>query len=172
MGASFVARSFSGDREQLVTLIKAGIAHKGCALLDVISPCVTFNDHEGSTKSYSYTRQHKHQAIATDFIPPFGEITTKYSEGESVSVRLHDGSSVVFSKPDVSYNPTQRSSALRYLEKHRDLGEIPTGLLYIDEDWPEMHSIAGTAAKPLKEFTFEELNPGRAALEELQRSLR
>jgi len=172
MGASFVARSFSGDREQLVTLIKAGIAHKGCALLDVISPCVTFNDHEGSTKSYSYTRQHKHQAIATDFVPPAGEITTKYGAGESVSVKLHDGSHVVFSKPDVSYNPTQRSSALRYLEKHRDLGEIPTGLLYIDEDWPDMHAIAGTAARPLKDFGFEELNPGRAALEELQKSMR
>ncbi len=153
-------------------LIKAGIAHNGCALLDVISPCVTFNDHEGSTKSYSYTRTHKHQAIAADFVPPFTEITTRYSEGESVRVKLHDGSTLVFSKPDVSYNPTQRSSALRYLEKHRDLGAIPTGLLFIDEDWPEMHMIAGTSKKPLKAFAFEELSPGRAALEKLQSSMR
>ena len=172
MGASFVGRSFSGDREQLVTLIKAGIVHKGCALLDVISPCVTFNDHLGSTKSYAYTREHKHQAVAADFVPPFSEITTRYSEGETARVQLHDGSVVVFSKPDVSYNPTQRSSALRYLEKHRDRGEIPTGLLFIDEDWPEMHAIAGTARKPLKAFGFEELNPGRAALDELQKSMR
>ena len=172
MGASFVARSFSGDREQLVSLIKAGISHKGCALLDVISPCVTFNDHAGSTKSYAYTRQHKHQAIAADFVPPFTEITTQYPEGQTVKVQMHDGSTIVFSKPDVSYNPTQRSSALRYLEKHRDLGEIPTGLLYIDENLPEMHDISGTAKKPLKAFSFEELNPGRAALDKLQSKMR
>ncbi len=172
MGASFVARSFSGDREQLVSLIKAGIAHKGCALLDVISPCVTFNDHVGSTKSYAYTREHKHQAIATDFVPPAREITAHYAEGETVSVKMHDGATVVLKKTDPKYDPTRRSVALRYLEKHRDQGEIPTGLLFIDEQWPEMHAIAGTASKPLKAFTFEELNPGRAALEKLQSQMR
>jgi 2-oxoglutarate ferredoxin oxidoreductase subunit beta len=172
MGASFVARSFSGDREQLVSLIKAGIAHKGCALLDVISPCVTFNDHVGSTKSYAYTREHKHQAIATDFVPPAREITTHYAEGEAVSVKMHDGSTIVLKKTDPEYDPTRRSIALRYLEKHRDQGEIPTGLLFIDEQWPEMHAIAGTASKPLKAFAFEELNPGSAALEKLQSRMR
>jgi len=172
MGASFVARSFSGDREQLVELIKAGIAHPGCALLDVISPCVTFNDHEGSTKSYAYTRLHKHQATAADYVPAAGEITAQYAEGEVISVKLHDGSSIVLKKADADFDPTKRSSALGYLEKHRDLGEIPTGLLFIDEDWPEMHAIYGTAAQPLKEFTFAELNPGREALEKLQRGMR
>jgi 2-oxoglutarate/2-oxoacid ferredoxin oxidoreductase subunit beta len=172
MGASFVARSFSGDREQLVALIKAGIAHPGCALLDVISPCVTFNDHEGSTKSYAYTRQHKHQATAADYVPVAGEITAQYAEGEALSVELHDGSHIVLKKADADFDPTKRSSALGYLEKHRDQGEIPTGLLFIDEDWPEMHSIYGTATKPLKAFTFEELNPGREALKKLQHSMR
>lgn len=172
MGASFVARSFSGDREQLVSLIKAGIAHRGCALLDVISPCVTFNDHAGSTKSYAYTREHKHQAIATDFVPPAREITAHYAEGETVSVKMHDGSTIVLKKADTKYDPTRRSIALRYLEKHRDQGEIPTGLLFIDEQWPEMHAIAGTASKPLKAFTFAELNPGSAALDELQSRMR
>jgi 2-oxoglutarate ferredoxin oxidoreductase subunit beta len=172
MGASFVARSFSGDREQLVSLIKAGIAHKGCALLDVISPCVTFNDHVGSTKSYAYTREHKHQTIATDFVPPAREITAHYAEGETVSVKMHDGSTIVLKKADPEYDPTRRSVALRYLEKHRDQGEIPTGLLFIDEQWPEMHAIAGTASRPLKAFAFEELNPGSAALEKLQSRMR
>ena len=172
MGASFVARSFSGDREQLVSLIKAGIAHPGCALLDVISPCVTFNDHEGSTKSYAYTRQHMHEAASADFVPPATAITTQYKEGEAVTVKMHDGSSIILTKADPEYDPTQRSVALRYLEKHRDQGQIPTGLLFIDENWPQMHAIAGTARKPLKEFTFDELNPGAAALEKLQRDMR
>ncbi|HLF30764.1 MAG TPA: 2-oxoacid:ferredoxin oxidoreductase subunit beta [Xanthomonadales bacterium] len=172
MGASFVGRSFSGDRDQLVALIKAGIAHPGCALLDVISPCVTFNDHVGSTKSYAYTREHKHEATATDYVPLASEITTQYAAGEVVSVQLHDGSHIVLKKADADFDPTKRSSALRYIEKHRDRGEIPTGLLFIDEHWPEMHAIAGTAKRPLKEFAFEELNPGREALERLQRSMR
>jgi 2-oxoglutarate ferredoxin oxidoreductase subunit beta len=172
MGASFVARSFSGDREQLVALIKAGIAHPGCALLDVISPCVTFNDHEGSTKSYAYTREHKHQAIAADYVPLASEITARYGEGQVISVELHDGSHIVLKKADADFDPTRRSAALAYLEKHRDRGEIPTGLLFIDEHWPEMHAIYGTAAKPLKEFAFQELNPGREALKKLQRSMR
>jgi len=94
------------------------------------------------------------------------------AEGEVISVKLHDGSSIVLKKADSDFDPTKRSSALGYLEKHRDLGEIPTGLLFIDEDWPEMHAIYGTAAKPLKAFTFEELNPGREALEKLQREMR
>lgn len=172
MGASFVGRSFSGDREQLVSLIKAGIAHPGCALLDVISPCVTFNDHVGSTKSYAYTREHKHEATATDYVPSAEEITTHYGEGETVAVTLHDGSTIVLKKADPDFDPTKRSAALAYLERHRDQGQIPTGLLFIDEHWPEMHEIAGTAKKPLKQFTFEELNPGREALEKLQRRMR
>jgi len=172
MGASFVARSFSGDRQQLVSLIKAGIAHPGCALLDVISPCVTFNDHVGSTKSYAYTRKYSHEATSMDYVPLASAITAQYEEGEVAKVRLHDGSSILLRKAESDFDPTSRSASLRYLEKHRGRGEIPTGLLFIDEEWPEMHSIAGTARKPLKDFAFEELNPGREALEKLQRTMR
>ena len=172
MGASFVARGFSGDREQLVELIKAGIRHPGCALLDVISPCVTFNDHEGSTKSYAYTRKHMHRSAEAGFVPPKEEITAEYGKGESTQVTLHDGSSIVLKKADPDFDATQRSATLRYLEKHRALGEIPTGLMFIDEEWPEMHAISGTAKKPLRDFKYSELNPGSAALEKLQRNLR
>jgi len=172
MGASFVGRSFSGDREQLVSLIKVGITHPGCAMLDVISPCVTFNDHSGSTKSYAYTRENKYSIIDADFVPPAEEIKAQYREGTNVRVELHDGSTILLKKTDPGYDPTKRSVALSYLERHRNRGEIPTGLLFIDEEWPEMHSIAGTAAKPLKDFKFDELNPGREALAKLQRSMR
>jgi 2-oxoglutarate ferredoxin oxidoreductase subunit beta len=172
MGASFVGRSFSGDREQLVSLIKAGITHPGCALLDVISPCVTFNDQAGSTKSYAYTRENKHSIMDADFVQSAEEITAEYAPGESVNVTLHDGSAVVLTKTNPRYDSTRRSIALRYLEKHRNRGDIPTGLLFIDEQWPEMHTIAGTAAKPLKDMSFDELNPGSEALKKLQESMR
>ena len=172
MGASFVARSFSGDRAQLVSLIKAGIRHKGCALLDVISPCVTFNDHHGSTKSYAYTREHMHAAMQVGFVPPAETITVNYPQGEAHSVTLHDGSRVILRKTDPDYDATSRSQVLSYLEKRRADDEIPTGLLFIDEDWPEMHAIAGTAKQPLKDFAYEELNPGRAALKKPQQGMR
>lgn len=172
MGASFVGRSFSGDREQLVTLIKAGIAHQGAALLDVISPCVTFNDHAGSTKSYAYTREHMHRASEAGFVPPAKEITTQYANGESVRVKMHDGSSIVLNKTEADYDPTNRSKALRYLERHRQRGAIPTGLLFIDEALPDMHTIAETAKKPLRDYDYADLTPGSAALEKLQRSMR
>ena len=172
MGASFVGRSFSGDREQLVSLIKAGITHPGCALLDVISPCVTFNDHAGSTKSYAYTRENKYSVMEADFVQSAEEITAEYAQGEAVKVTLHDGSDIVLTKTSPRYDSTRRSIALRYLEKHRNRGDIPTGLLFIDEQWPEMHTIAGTATKPLKDMRFDELSPGSEALKELQQSMR
>ena len=172
MGASFVARSFSGDRDQLVPLIKAAITHKGCAVLDVISPCVTFNDHEGSTKSYAYTREHKHAATNTDLVMPSDEITVDYKDGETRSVRMHDGSTVLLKKVDKEYDPASRSSALSYLEKQRSRGLVVTGLLFIDETLPEMHDISHTSDKPLKELEFNALCPGSDALTELQNGLR
>ncbi|MEJ8568693.1 2-oxoacid:ferredoxin oxidoreductase subunit beta [Elongatibacter sediminis] len=172
MGASFVGRSFSGDRTQLVSLIKAGIRHPGCALLDVISPCVTFNDHEGSTKSYAYTREHMHRAMEVGFVPPKTEITADYGDSETTRVTLHDGSTIVLTKTDPNYDTASRSSALRYLEQTRSREEIPTGLLFLDEDLPDMHAIARTAEKPLVDMDYEELNPGNEALQKLQRSMR
>jgi 2-oxoglutarate ferredoxin oxidoreductase subunit beta len=172
LGGSFAARSFSGDREQLVTLIKAGVQHPGCAVLDVVSPCVTFNNHQGSTKSYTYTRDHYHPALEADFVPPATEIKAAYAEGESTIIELHDGSKLVLKKADSGYDPTNRSRVLRYLEQHRARGEVVTGLLFINGDLPEMHDIYDTAAKPMKDFAFEDLSPGSEALAKLQSRMR
>jgi 2-oxoglutarate ferredoxin oxidoreductase subunit beta len=172
MGASFVARAFSGDREQLVPLIKAAIAHPGCAVLDVLSPCVTFNDHEGSTKSYAYVRERLHSAIDADLVMPTSQIEVGYKAGETVTVKLHDGSTILLKKVDAEYDPTSRSAALGYLEKQRGRGFVVTGLLFIDEEQPEMHSIYDTTARPLKDLPYTELNPGSNALAELQRGLK
>jgi len=172
LGGSFAARGFSGDREQLVTLIKAGIKHPGCAVLDVVSPCVTFNNHEGSTKSYSYTRDHYHPASQADFVAPANEIKASYAEGESTIIELHDGSKLLLKKPDSGYDATNRSGVLRYLENQRENGEVVTGLLFIDQSLPEMHNIYRTSGTPLRDIEFEELNPGSEALAKLQASMR
>ena len=172
MGASFVARAFSGDREQLVPLIKAAIAHRGCAVLDVFSPCVTFNDHHGSTKGYAYIREHLHHAVDADLIMKESEITVDYGPGETIPVKLFDGSTILLKKLDAEYDLTSRPAALAYLEKMRAKGLVVTGLLFIDENLPELHDISGTARTPLKDMDCAELNPGSAALEELQRSMK
>ena len=172
MGSSFVARSFSGDREQLVTLIKAGIMHPGCAILDVVSPCVTFNNHPGSTKSYTYTRDHYHPASQTDFIPPANEIKVSYAEGTSTVVELHDGSRLLLKKASSGYDATDRSRVMRYLEQQRAQGEVVTGLLYINAELPEMHRIYRTSETPMKDVEFEKLNPGSEALAKLQARMR
>ena len=172
MGSSFVARSFSGDREQLVTLLKAGIMHPGCAILDVVSPCVTFNNHLGSTKSYTYTRDHYHPASQTDFVPPANEIRASYEEGESIIVELHDGSKLLLKKTDSGYDATKRSSVMGYLEQQRARGEVVTGLLYINAELPEMHKIYRTSETPMKDLEYEQLNPGSEALAKLQAGMR
>ncbi len=168
MGAGFVARSFSGDREQLVPLIKAGLSHKGFAIIDVISPCVTFNDHEGSTKSYEYTRQHFHPAIQADYVPPSAEIKAQYKEGDVMPVTLHDGSQIVLHKVADEYDPTDRASVYSYLEKHQQAGEIVTGLLYYDDDLREMHDLANVVDAPLSKVDHADLCPGNDALQALQ----
>jgi len=172
MGGSFAARSFSGDREQLVTMIKAGVMHPGCAVLDVVSPCVTFNNHQGSTKSYTYTRDHYHPASQTDFVPPADEITVKYAQGESTVVEMHDGSKLLLKKTESGYDATDRSRVLRYLEQQRARGEVVTGLLYINAELPDMHKIYGTSKTPMKDLDFEALNPGSEALAKLQSRMR
>jgi 2-oxoglutarate ferredoxin oxidoreductase subunit beta len=172
IGATFVARSFSGDKAQLVPILKAGLKHKGLALVDVISPCVTFNDHEGSTKSYLHTRKHQLPIVQTDFIPGAREITTDYPEGTSTSVTMHDGSVVRFSKVPADYDPTNRTKVWDYLSRHQETGEIPTGLLFLDESGSEMHDAAKTVDTALAKLPFEELCPGSAALEKLQAAYR
>lgn len=172
LGGSFAARGFSGDRDQLVSLIKAGVRHRGCAVIDVVSPCVTFNDHEGSTKSYAYTRRMSHKVVEADLVPPAEEITVDYDDGSTVAVTLHDGSRVLLRKTDPAYDPSNRSAAMQYLEAHRTKGEVVTGLMYLDETLPEMHDVFGTGATPLTEETWEELNPGSEALARLQSRMR
>ncbi|MGI8619045.1 MAG: 2-oxoacid:ferredoxin oxidoreductase subunit beta [Gemmatimonadaceae bacterium] len=181
LGATFVARSFSGDKAQLVPILKAGLQHRGFALVDVISPCVAFNDHEGSTKSYMYTREHALPLVeaefvqlngAHDFVPPASEITTSYEPGSVSSVTLHDGSSVRFRKVPESYDPTDRDAVYSYLREREHSGEVVTGLLYIDPSAGDMHATLRTVERPLSAVPFEELCPGAAALEEIQKAFR
>jgi len=164
LGATYIARGFSGDKRQLVPLIKGGLTHKGFSLLDIISPCVTFNDHEGSTKSYAYTREHFHHVIEADFVPPAEEIVAAYEEGEAMPIELHDGSKIVFRKVDEQYDPTSRAAAFSFLRDSVNAGEIITGLLYIDEETGDMHDLSGSVQMPLSKIPYEELNPGKQAL--------
>ncbi|MCP5150960.1 MAG: 2-oxoacid:ferredoxin oxidoreductase subunit beta [Ectothiorhodospiraceae bacterium] len=174
LGGTFVARSFSGDKAQLVPLIQAGLRHRGFALIDIISPCVTFNDHEGSTKSYAYTRKSSREAVHADFVPAAEEITVDYPAGDARMVTMHDGSHIVLRKTADDYDPTDRLAAMEHVESRHAAGEIATGLLYLEEseDDQDMHGTAGTVEEPLVELPFESLNPGAAALAEYQRRLR
>ena len=160
LGGTFVARSFSGDKEQLVPLIKAGLIHRGFALLDVLSPCVTFNDHEGSTKSYAYAREHFHPVVQTDFIPPAAEIKVAYNRGEVMPIELPDGSHLLLRKVSDDYLMHNRGMAIEYLRSHQRRGEFVTGLLYVDETQPDLHGINSTVEEPLNELDFGSLCPG------------
>jgi len=142
--------------------------HRGFAVIDVISPCVTFNDHVGSTKSYEYTREHYSPAIATDFVPPAEEIRAKYDEGEAMSVELHDGSHIVLRKLDKDFDPTSRISALTNLLENVAAGEITTGLLYVDESQPDMHEVNNTSKTPLVDLPYDKVCPGNDMLQKIQ----
>src|SRR6185312_10310064 len=164
LGASFVARSFSGDKPQLVPLLQAAIAHRGFALVDVISPCVTFNDHEGSTRSYAYTREHYEEAVHADFVPPAEAIAVDYPPGTTQSVTMHDGSRVLLRKIAENYDPTDRASALRAIQEHAGRQEFLTGLLYVGSDMADLHQLSATPDEPLNSLAYEQLNPGAQAL--------
>ena len=167
LGATYIARSFSGDKEQLVPLIQGALMHNGFALVDVISPCVTFNDHEGSTKSYAHTRQFYHHVVDMDFIPPAKEIKAAYDEGSAMSVELYDGSKIVLRKIDQKYDPTSRAAAFGYLREHFNAGEITTGLLYIDESRQEMNDLMGNVDTPLAHLPLETLRPAKGELHKI-----
>jgi 2-oxoglutarate ferredoxin oxidoreductase subunit beta len=172
IGATFIARSFSGDKAQLVPILKAAIVHRGFALVDVISPCVTFNDHEGSTKSYLYTRQHEFKATEADFVPPASEILARIPANGVTAVPLHDGSIIHFRAVPEGYDPTDRRAVLEYLQEHHGRGEIVTGLLYLDESVADMHEMNNTSATPLAQLPYEQLCPGAAELARLQERFR
>lgn len=172
LGATYIARSFSGDREQLVPLIQGALTHKGFALVDIISPCVTFNDHEGSTKSYKHTRQFYHHVVDADFIPPAEEIKAAYKEGSAMPVELHDGSKIVLRKVDRVYDPTSRAAAFGYLRERFNAGEITTGLLYINESRKEMHEVMGNVEAPLCQLPLDSLHPGADELKKINNRYR
>jgi len=164
LGASFVARSFSGDKAQLVPLIQAGLKHQGFALIDVLSPCVTFNDHEGSTKSYAYTREHYEPAVHADFVPLEREITADYRAGETLPLVMHDGSRIVLRKLDGAYDPTNRTTAAAHIQERMKAGEYLTGLLYVEPSQNEFHEVNATPDVPLNSVPYEALSPGSAGL--------
>ena len=172
LGASFVARSFSGDKAQLTPLIKAAIQHQGAAFLDVISPCVAFNNHAGSTKSYDFVREHNEAVNRLDFMLPRSEITAEYAPGTLREVRQHDGSVLLLRKLHEDYDPTNRIVAMDYLQRRHADGEIVTGLLFLDPDAGDLHVALNTVEAPLNRLGAKELIPGAAALEKFNASLR
>jgi 2-oxoglutarate/2-oxoacid ferredoxin oxidoreductase subunit beta len=172
LGATFVARGFSGDKSQLVPILKAGLLHNGFALVDVISPCVSFNDHDGSTKSYRYTREHNVDIAPVDFVPLRSEISTNGSPGVTTAVTMHDGSVVRFLSVGEDYDPTDRDAAYSFVRQHQAKGEVVTGLLYLEQTGADMHAVNKTVERPLVDVPYAELCPGRAVLDELMAEYR
>ena len=172
LGATFIARGFSGDKEQLVPILKAAMTHRGFALVDVISPCVTFNDHEGSTKSYMHVRQQARAATETDFVAPATEILATIGHNGAVNVTMHDGSVVSFNAVPEDYDPTDREKVFAFMQERQGKGEIVTGLLYIDENVPDVHELNQTPDTALIKVPFEKLCPGNETLQKLQEDFR
>ncbi len=165
LGAGFVARSFSGDKNQLIPLLKAAIGYKGFSFIDVISPCVTFNDHKGSTKSYSYVRQHN-EAVGNplDFVETQDEITADYAEGTSTSIELHDGGILRLYKIDGGHDATSADAAINMIRTNANSGKIATGLLYVNQQQQDLHDVLATDERPLNSIPVAELCPGSKAL--------
>jgi 2-oxoglutarate ferredoxin oxidoreductase subunit beta len=172
LGATYVARSFSGDKEQLVPLIKGALRHRGPAFIDVISPCVTFNNHAGSTKSYDYVREHNEAVNRVDFILPKNKIEASYPPGSLRRVVQHDGSILHLRKLATDYDPSDRIGAMNHLQERHALGEIVTGLLYVDSSGGDMHGYLNTVEKPLNQLGDAYLCPGKKALDAINASLR
>lgn len=172
LGATFVARSFSGDKAQLVPLIKAAIAHRGAAFIDVISPCIAFNNHAGSTKSLDYVREHNEAVNSLDVLIGRAPITVDYEPGKVVAVTQHDGSVINLRKLNEDYDPSDRLAAMTFLQKHASLGQIVTGLLYVENDADDLHGHFNTVETPLNQLGEAALCPGSAALHSLNAGLR
>jgi 2-oxoglutarate ferredoxin oxidoreductase subunit beta len=172
LGATFVARSFSGDKSQLVPLIKAAIEHEGAAFLDVISPCVAFNNHAGSTKSFDYVREHNDAVNKLDFISPRKAIEVDYEPGTTQVVEQHDGSKLALHKLAPDYDVHDRTAAMTYLMQRQAAGEVVTGLLYVDPEPEDLHRHLNTVDMPLNALNAKELCPGSAALDNINAALR
>jgi 2-oxoglutarate ferredoxin oxidoreductase subunit beta len=172
LGATYVARSFSGDKAQLVPLIKGALTHPGAAFIDVVSPCVAFNNHEGSTRSYDYVRNHNEAVNRLDVITVHREITAEYPPGSVQEVRQHDGSLLRLRKLSEDYDSSSRISAMSYVQSRYAHGEIVTGLLYVEPDASDLHASLGTVDRPLNELDEKALCPGSAVLAKFNASLR
>jgi 2-oxoglutarate ferredoxin oxidoreductase subunit beta len=172
LGATFVARSFSGDKKQLLAILKAALSHRGTAMIDVISPCVTFNDHEGSTKSYSYVKEHDEPLGEVSFVPFFEDITVEYDPGTTTEVRMHDGSRLLLKKLGADYNPTDRMQALHVLHETLRRGEFATGVIYVEPDKDDFITQLNLVDTPLAALPMDRTRPGREVLDEVMESLR
>lgn len=172
MGATFVARGFSGDKTQLVPLIRAAIAHEGAAFIDCISPCVAFNNHPGSTKSFDYVREHNEAVNFLDVITGRNEITVEYEPGSVEVVRQHDGSLLKLRKLSQEYDVHDRIAAMEYLQQRQAAGEIVTGLLYVDPEPEDQHRHLNTVETAFNALDEAALVPGEGALEKLNATLR
>jgi len=171
LGATFVGRSFSGDKKQLLAMLKAAIAHNGNVVLDVISPCVTFNDHEGSTKSYKYMQEHDEVISEVGFVPYFQEIDVEYDAGTTIDVKMHDGSHMRLRKLHENYDPTDRIAATTALMSAHANGEVLTGVFYIDTQKPSFTEMLNLVDEPLGTLPDARVRPGRAALDDAMQRL-
>jgi 2-oxoglutarate/2-oxoacid ferredoxin oxidoreductase subunit beta len=172
LGASFVARSFSGDKKQLLSILKASLSHRGTAMIDVLSPCVTFNDHVGSTKSYAYAKDHEEALGEVSFVPFFEDISVEYEPGTTKEVTMHDGSRLYLKKVAETYDPTDKLAAVRLLHETARRGEFATGVLYVEPDKEDFLTMLNMVDEPLATLPLERVRPGRHALEEVMEALR
>lgn len=172
IGATFVARSFSGDKGQLVPLIVAAISHPGPAFIDIISPCVVFNNHPGSTKAYDFVRAHNEAVNRLDFVDTKAEIVVDYAPGAVEEIVLHDGSSLRLAKLHADYDPHDRIGAMSYMQSRAAEGELVTGLIYFDRNASDMHAALNTVDAPLNRLGEKDLCPGAKALEKVNAALR
>jgi len=172
LGATLVARSFSGDKRQLHAILKAAIAHKGTVMLDVISPCVTFNDHEGSTKSYKYMKDHEEPLQDISFVPAFEDISVDYDPGTTIEVSMHDGSKLRLSKIEEDYDPTDRIKAITRLHEAHEKGEVLTGVFYVNTKTPTFLELLNMTDEPLATLPEAVVRPGREVLEQVMEELR
>ncbi len=171
LGATFVGRSFSGDKKQLSAMLKAAVAHRGTSVLDVISPCVAFNDHEGSTKSYAYTKDHEEPLHELSFVPAFQDIGVEYDAGTTVEVRLHDGSRLHLHKLEETYDPRDKAGAVQRILEAQAQDEVLTGVLYLNTESPTFLDMLNMTEHPLATLPIDQVRPPRTVLDEVMRSL-
>jgi 2-oxoglutarate ferredoxin oxidoreductase subunit beta len=171
LGATFVGRSFSGDKKQLAAMLKAAVTHRGTVVLDVVSPCVTFNDHEGSTKSYAYMKDHDEPVHELSFVPSFEEISVDYDPGATVEVRMHDGSRLRLRKLEEAYDPRDKARAIAQILASQTQDEVLTGVLYLNTEAPNFFDLLELGERPLATLPEEMVRPPKRVLDEVMDAL-